>query len=122
MGCAAGRAVHGTGVGIVTTRTPVLDVDCMDQSLSGSFWRGSTDMFGWAPTRFGNAPKIALLFRTDEPFKTVSSSQYIDSEGRRAQLEILGDRHQFVAFAIHPDTKKPYTCRPRVRSTFVRMS
>ena len=64
--------------------------------------------FGNPPMRIGNAPKIALLFRTEEPFKTVVSNQYIDSKGRRAQLEILGNKRQFVAFAIHPDTKKPY--------------
>jgi AAA domain/Primase C terminal 2 (PriCT-2)/Bifunctional DNA primase/polymerase, N-terminal len=103
-----GRASNGSSIGIVTTRTPALDVDCMDPEFIAEFKARIWQAFGCPPVRVGNAPKLLMLFRTLEPFKKEASASYIDSEGRRAQLEILGKGQQFVAYGIHPDTNKPY--------------
>jgi len=103
-----GRALNGSSIGIVTTWTPALDADCMDPEFMAEFKARIWQAFGCPPVRVGRAPKLLMLFRTDEPFKKEASASYIDSEGRRAQLEILGKGQQFVAYGIHPDTNKPY--------------
>ena len=48
--------------------------------------------------RIGRAPKRLLVYRTEAPFKGFKLSP----------IEILCDGQQFVAFAIHPDTGRPY--------------
>ena len=49
-----------------------------------------------------------MLYRTDTPFTKVTSKEYRDPEGRKAQVEILGKGQQCVIYAIHPDTHRPY--------------
>ena len=48
--------------------------------------------------RIGRAPKRLLVYRTETPFKGFKLSP----------IEILCEGQQFVAFAIHPDTGRPY--------------
>lgn len=38
----------------------------------------------------------------------VSSNKYVDLFGDEHQIEILGEGQQYVAFAVHPSTGKPY--------------
>jgi len=47
--------------------------------------------------------------RTDKPFKKITSKEYVDPHGDKAQIEILGEGQQFVAYAIHPVTNRPYS-------------
>ncbi len=58
-------------------------------------------------TRTGLAPKFLIPFRSDEPFRKMTSGVYTDGK-QEHKVEILGDGQQFVAYAIHPDTGKPY--------------
>lgn len=95
-------------IGILTGKTPAIDIDSTDQELAIEMEMFVTDMIGDAPVRVGRAPKRLMLFRTNEPFTKRSSGFFIDPEGNAHQLEVLGDGQQFVAFGIHPDTKKPY--------------
>jgi hypothetical protein len=48
--------------------------------------------------RIGKAPKALYLYRTNEPFTKISMHP----------IEVLGVGQQFVAYAIHPETGKPY--------------
>jgi len=73
-------------------------------------------MRGWiqhklpgAPIRVGKWPKQLLAYRTDTPFKKVRSATYEDQFGDLHAVEILGDGQQYVAYAEHPDTLRPYT-------------
>ncbi len=96
------------GIGIITTETPVLDLDCFDEDFVTEFRNEIDIRFNRPPMRIGDAPKVAILFRTLAPFNKVRSAEYLTDKGRKAQLEILGKGEQFVAFAIHPRTRKPY--------------
>lgn len=99
------------GVGILTDYTPGVDIDCLDEALSLEMEQFVKDSFGDAPVRIGLAPKRLLVFRTDDPFPKVTSGYFIDpndSEKVKHRVEVLGEGQQFVAYHVHPDTKKPY--------------
>ena len=60
-----------------------------------------------------------MPFRTDQPFSKVATSSYkletdpiIGGKEKPSKVEILAEGQQFVAYAIHPDTKLPYTWSP----------
>ncbi|MCK5613457.1 PriCT-2 domain-containing protein, partial [Candidatus Pacearchaeota archaeon] len=69
---------------------------------------------GKTARRVGQPPKLLMIYRADEPFTKVTSSMYVDPQGRNCRVEILGDGQQFVAFAEHPDTKQPYTWKNKI--------
>lgn len=96
------------GVGVLTKLTPLVDIDVRDKTVSTQMVRFVQNRFGQAPERVGLAPKTGILFRADEPFAKVQSKTYVDDFGDEHKVEILGDGQQFVAYAVHPDTKKPY--------------
>lgn len=101
-----GRGDHG--VGILACKTPLVDIDCRDRQIVRQMIAFTEKLCGATLQRVGLAPKTGLLYRTDRPFKKVNSKTYVDDEGKTHKVEILGDGQQFVAFAIHPDTKEPY--------------
>lgn len=101
-----GRANHG--LGIPTKYTPFVDIDTFDRGCLRHLIDLIVIHIGFAPCRVGNAPKRGFLFKTANPFPYIGSKRYRDPEGRKAQVEILCDGRQFVAFHIHPDTHKPY--------------
>lgn len=97
-------------VGILTENTPAIDLDIYDAEIADRMeqWvldniEGATD----APRRVGRAPKRLLMFRTDEPFHK-QQVEFIDSKKQKHKVEILGVGQQFVAYGIHPDTKRPF--------------
>lgn len=95
-------------VGIQTRRTPAIDIDVYDAIVAA-------EMEAWclehlsadAPVRIGKAPKRLLVFRSDKPFRKMKST-FVDDAGTKHAVEILGEGQQFVAFGIHPDTKRPF--------------
>lgn len=103
-----GRADHG--LGIPTRFTPFADFDIHDRPCLQHLIDWTETNIGFAPLRIGNAPKCGMVFRLKgiTPFRKISSRIYNDAEGRKSQVEILAEGQQFVAFAIHPDTGKPY--------------
>lgn len=109
-----GRADHG--VGILTRKTPLVDIDCRDPRIVKKMIRFVEQLIGESVQRVGMAPKTGLVFRTDEPFRKVNSKTFIDPDNPEddngkvlgQKLEVLGDGQQFVAYAIHPDTGQPY--------------
>lgn len=96
------------GVGIRTWYTPAVDVDCMDADASVYMRNFVEGLVGFAPARVGRAPKTLLVYRADEPFTKVKSHTWFDDFGEKNAVEILGAGQQFVAYGIHPATKKPY--------------
>lgn len=111
----AGSAARD-GVGILTRLTPGVDIDIQDEELGDDVERFVRETVGHPLLRVGRAPKRLLLFRCSEPFAKVTSAWYVDpwnpvkEDGKplKQRIEILGDGQQFVAYAIHPDTRKPY--------------
>ena len=97
------------GVGILCKNNPAVDIDIMDSEVSAIMVQKVTEQFGEQMyARVGKAPKTLLAFRTNKPFKKVRSRTYEDQFGDRHAVEILGDGQQYVAYAEHPDTLRPY--------------
>jgi RecA-family ATPase len=95
--------------GILTARTPALDIDILDPDAAKAvedLVRSRFDEHGTLMVRFGHAPKRALLFRTDQPFTKITRKFAAPHENER--LELLADGQQLVAFGIHPKTGKLY--------------
>lgn len=115
----AGWLDHGrerNGVGILSRKTPLVDIDCRDPKIVEQMIAFTEELLGETLQRVGHAPKTGLVYRTDEPFRKVNSKTFIDpanptdKSGKTLgqKLEVLGDGQQFVAYAIHPDTQEPY--------------
>lgn len=89
----------GCGIGILTGEVVAIDIDILDESVAvaiGEVFQqklGRTDLI-----RVGKSPKALYLYRTEEPFTKISLHP----------IEVLGLGQQFVAYATHPETGKPY--------------
>jgi putative DNA primase/helicase len=112
---------YNSYTGILTRHTPGIDIDVSDPSLVAQIRNivlDVTDCFEMPPPRrIGNAPRELLLFKTEEEFAKLSTAAYVlptdkpDSTGKTkgSKVEILASGQQFVAYAVHPTTQKPYT-------------
>lgn len=94
-------------IGINTRFTPAVDIDVYDADAAREMEEWITDHVGETCVRVGRAPKRLMVFRTDDPFRKMSAT-YTDGQTEH-KIEVLGAGQQFVAYGIHPDTKKPYT-------------
>ena len=111
------KTKSNTGIGILTKHFPAIDIDVRDPEVIAEIEKflfeellvdqflGQNEIF----KRTGQPPKCLYAFRTDEPFKKLSSKKYVDFFGDEHQIEILGDGQQYVAYHIHPDTNEPYS-------------
>lgn len=97
-----------SGIGILTKHTPAVDIDVYDKDGVKHMMAVVEKKIGAGPVRVGRQPKKLVLCHTSEPFKKVKSATWEDDFGQRHAVEILGDGQQFVAFGIHPDTRKEY--------------
>lgn len=105
----AANGASDAGIGILAATTPAIDVDVMDVDVAQQMSDEIDRIFAGEAlmTRTGMAPKFLIPFRTDKPFRKITSSTYTDGEHDH-RIEILGDGQQWVAFHIHPSTGKPY--------------
>lgn len=97
------------GIGINTSKTPAVDLDILDAEVSDQMAGFVIDLLGPAPLRIGRAPKKLLVYRTEKPFAKVKSHTWINDDGERCAVEVLGSGQQFVAFGIHPGTGAPFS-------------
>ncbi|MEG3640707.1 PriCT-2 domain-containing protein [Magnetococcus sp. PR-3] len=87
------------GIGIPGGMVAGIDIDVEDETVSLQLEQLAIQLLGTTPAvRIGRAPKRLLVYRTDTPFKGI----------KKHPLEVLCLGQQFVAYAIHPDTGKPY--------------
>jgi hypothetical protein len=100
------------GVGLLTEWMPTCDVDVRKAELAEALQSLALEMLGPAPVRVGATPKRALIYRCTEPFcklRTRSFRLSTDAPDDKPHLvEFLGKGQQVVAYAIHPDTGRPY--------------
>lgn len=96
------------GVGILTRDIPAVDLDVQDRAVVDRLVDWCETNIGPTVRRVGRAPKLLLVYRTDEPFHKLASNKYVDFLGQEHKVEILCDGQQFVAYAAHPDTGRPY--------------
>jgi putative DNA primase/helicase len=114
-------AYEGYGIGILCGQgiDPVVgvDIDISHPVIGPAIISWCRDNLGHAPERVGAAPRVMLVYKASSSgwAKGNSVSFYdpadpVKPSGNRneQQIEILGMGQQFVAYAIHPDTGKPY--------------
>jgi hypothetical protein len=93
-----------TNTGVLTRTVPTLDFDVLDKAaceaaepIISRYINGGVFL-----RRVGNAPKFAVPFRTDIPFKKIQV-QLLSPAGKEAKVEFLGDGQQFIVDGRHPD-------------------
>jgi len=96
------------GVGLLTRQTPAIDIDVYDSAIVHKLASWCHKHIGTTVKRIGQAPKLLLVYRCEQPFAKITSAKYRDEKERVHQVEVLGDGQQFVAYAEHPITKRPY--------------
>jgi AAA domain/Bifunctional DNA primase/polymerase, N-terminal len=97
--------------GILTKYTPALDIDILHPEAAEAAEALVTERFeerGHVLTRTGQAPKRAIFFRTDKPFRKINRS-LVAPDGSEQKIELLADGQQVVVAGIHPNTHKAYT-------------
>lgn len=106
---ANGAANANVGVICGQGEVPIhlVDIDVLDPDVAKAMQRWVDENIGCGIERVGMAPKIGLIFR-GTGFKKVTSKSFIDKQGRRHRLEVLGYGQQFILAGIHPDTGRPY--------------
>jgi hypothetical protein len=86
-----------------------VDVDVLDESLSQQIEQIAIRDLGPSPLRrVGYAPKFLLAYRVAEPMAKISTKELFLPSGNKAKVEILAKGQQFVAYGIHPDTRRNY--------------
>jgi hypothetical protein len=87
------------GIGIAAGIIAAIDIDVADGGVALRIEDLARERLGDTPAlRIGRPPKRLLVYRTKAPFKGF----------RLSPIEALCEGQQFVAFAIHPDTGRPY--------------
>jgi hypothetical protein len=104
-----------SSTGVRTKTTPTLDVDVLNAEAADAVEALVRERFtphGKVLVRIGQAPKRAIPFKTDAPFKKISVVfSKRDGADKEEKIEFLADGQMFVAYGIHPDTRQPYTWR-----------
>lgn len=93
----------GHGVGLRTGALVGIDIDVLDPDLAQQIERLVRDRLGETLNRVGLWPKRLLPYRIEAPLRKITWGHT-----RGAQVEVLGQGQQFVAFGIHPATGVPY--------------
>jgi putative DNA primase/helicase len=96
------------GTGIICGAVIGIDIDVQDAALVRHLVRWISRRFGSVPMRVGRAPRALLVYRAAESSIRKAHTRNYLVNGEDAKVEILATGQQFVAFAVHPDTKKPY--------------
>ncbi len=81
------------GIGIICGEVVAVDIDLDDEALCDTAYGIFNQKLGATPAvRIGSAPRRLLVYRTETPFKKISTGP----------IEVLADGQQFVAYGIHP--------------------
>jgi hypothetical protein len=97
--------------GVFCRNTPTLDIDIDAAEASEAvemLVRERHEEHGNILVRFGKAPRRAIPFQTNEPFKKITGN-VIAPDGSEQKIEFLCDGQQVIVAGIHPDTHKPYS-------------
>ena len=112
-----GKFAH-CGLGILTKRTPALDIDVLDADLAQAIQGLADKVLGDAPIRIGRAPKRLLPYQLrGETFgkmkvewRGVCDELHDPDHPPAVELLSGGEKagQQFVALGVHPGTLQPY--------------
>jgi Bifunctional DNA primase/polymerase, N-terminal/FaeA-like protein len=96
--------------GVLTRSMPTLDLDILNEEAVRAIEDHVREHYedrGYILPRIGKAPKRAIPFRTEEPFKKIVVILHA-ANGGDEKIEFLGDGQQVACFGTHPDTKQLY--------------
>jgi Protein of unknown function (DUF3987)/Primase C terminal 2 (PriCT-2)/Bifunctional DNA primase/polymerase, N-terminal len=100
------------GTGILCGKVIGLDIDVRDAVLAAQVEAIAEEMFGPAPRRVGQPPKVLRVLQAEAPFAKLATRGYKlpgdRPEDKAHRVEILATGQQFVAYNKHPDTGRPY--------------
>jgi hypothetical protein len=103
----------GPNTGMRTARTPVFDIDILDEEgarvVEETILHRLGDK-GANLVRTGLLPKRAIPTRTETPFPKITRA-VVAPDGGKHKIEVLGDGQQVVVAGEHPDTQAPYAWR-----------
>ncbi len=102
---------YAPSTGILTQRTPTIDIDILDPFAADTIEHLAGDHFGERGvflTRFGRPPKRAIPLRTATPFKK-QTLLLTAPNGAEHKIEGLCAGQQVVIDGIHPDTRCAYS-------------
>lgn len=94
------------GIGIKTKFTPAVDIDTDIGEIQDKIFDYCREKFGADFIRWGRRP--LLVFKTETPFKKITSKKFYDAKGEKHQVEILAEGQQFVLKGVHPESHKAY--------------
>jgi len=86
------------GVGLRTGHLVAIDIDILNADDAHQATETVIARLGPTILRVGRWPKRLLLYRTLTPFAKL----------KVGKVEVLAQGQQFVAFGVHPDTRRPY--------------
>jgi hypothetical protein len=100
------------GTGILCGRVIGLDIDVRRADLAEYLDHRAEEIFGPAPRRIGQPPKVLRMLEASVPFPKMSTRGFRfpedQPEDKSHRVEILAKGQQFVAFNKHPDTGQAY--------------
>jgi P4 family phage/plasmid primase-like protien len=99
----------GANVGLRTDHFPCVDIDCADEKLAEIIEDMARTLLGPAPSRIGNPPKRALMYRLGDPQPFGRLRLHFRQGERKYLVEILGEGQQYVVSGTHPKTGRAYT-------------
>jgi hypothetical protein len=97
--------------GLLTQKLPALDLDILDEQAAEAAEQLVRERFeekGYVLVRIGRAPKRAIPFRTNDPFKKILVNLIAPNGNEGQKIELLADGQQLVSFGLHEDTGQPY--------------
>ena len=103
---------QATNTGILTQLTPTLDIDITNPEPAEAVEALVRERFeerGFVLIRTGQAPKRAILLKTNTPFKKITGIVIAPNGDTDQKIELLADGQQVVVFGTHPKTGKPYS-------------
>lgn len=112
-----------TNTGLLTTITPVIDIDLWDDDHVAEIGIVVADHIGLSPLVRRGRKGLALYYRlVGEPISKLVVKADMGEKNEKGYpkyktlVEILGKGNQSVSYGIHPDTQKPYSwvgdCEP----------
>ncbi len=124
---ASGRAEknyqdYGAGILLGDVVGLDIDVDCPDAAIA--IEGAAREILGLGdaadvPRRIGQAPRVLLPLRCSAPFEKIQTPLFrmraAPNAPKASKVEILADRQQFVAYHVHPDTRRPVRLEGRRR-------
>lgn len=102
----------GANVGLRAAKFPAIDLDVRDQSLADLIAGVIERYMVTGPVRVGAWPKRLYPFRLAEGAQPFGRLQlFIEYDGDRHCVEILGAGQQYLVAGTHPGTRQPYEWR-----------